>query len=334
MPAAVRHRVPRRPARRRRRASAGARPGDRRRSCSPATPLDAILCDGATLDLDAGTHRITTGTGAISGLHVDRVVLAAPDRPSPTAQPGRRRPSPRAGRARAATSRSRAAPTGAGWCSARASTSRGRRRRRTATSGHRSSSTAGSTGGGSSRRANRSTVSIRWTAQRPLTIALVLTVLAVLACIALVAVDRRPLVAPACASPASPSASRRCRSAGAGSPAARGSPRAARARRPWMGARRRGGVGGARARPRPAAPGRTRDDGDPDGDRCRDRRRRAHRASVARRRLAVRFEWLHGLGLFAAVSLAVVAFAAVRSPSGSSADPRRTGRTSSPPTPG
>jgi hypothetical protein len=45
-----------------------------------------------------------------------------------------------------------------------------------------------------------------------------------------------------------------------------------------------------------------------------------------------RFEWLHGVGLFAAVSLAIVGFAALRS--GSSPDPRRTARTSTPPTPG
>ena len=40
--------------------------------------LDVTVCDGDTIELDAGTHRITTGTGALSGLDVDRVVLAAP----------------------------------------------------------------------------------------------------------------------------------------------------------------------------------------------------------------------------------------------------------------
>ena len=46
-----------------------------------------------------------------------------------------------------------------------------------------------------------------------------------------------------------------------------------------------------------------------------------------------RFEWLHDLGLFAAVSLALVGFAAVTNSADSRADPPRTGRMSSPPTP-
>ncbi len=177
-------------------------------------------------------------------------------------------------------------------------------------------------------------MSIAWTAQRPLTIALVLTVLSVLACIGLVVVDRRPLVAPASASPRF----------------AVGEPPLP-IRRRWIASA--AWVAGAAVLVGPGW---------------------GLVAAVAsavlvlglgRPRLAglvtmgiltvigavivdvvrterpwpdagwpVRFEWLHGLGLFAAVSLAVIGFASVRSPSDSSAAPRRTGRTSSPPTPG
>ena len=46
-------------------------------------PVDAEPCAGSTLELAAGSHLLATAKGLDTGLDVDRVVLAAPDRPTP-----------------------------------------------------------------------------------------------------------------------------------------------------------------------------------------------------------------------------------------------------------
>jgi arabinofuranan 3-O-arabinosyltransferase len=152
-------------------------------------PLDATLCDGAAVALAAGTHRIASTPGAWTGLDIDRVVLAAPDRPTRTA----------GGPTATVTSQGRTSrdvtvdgcPDGC-WLvlgegfhdSWSASTASG-------DLGAPQLVDGGFNGWWIPPSADPVDVAIRWTAQRPLSIALVLTGLAVLACLALVVLDRR-----------------------------------------------------------------------------------------------------------------------------------------------
>jgi arabinofuranan 3-O-arabinosyltransferase len=156
-------------------------------------PLGASVCGDEQLVLDAGTHRIASTPGARTGLDVDRVVLTS----------GVRRDAP-------------AAPTAT-------VTGQGRLHRDVTVDGCRdgcwlvlgegfheswsASTAAGDLGapqlvdGGFNGwwippSDGPVEVAIRWTAQRPLTIALALTVLTVLACIVLALLDRRREPAP------------------------------------------------------------------------------------------------------------------------------------------
>jgi arabinofuranan 3-O-arabinosyltransferase len=50
-------------------------------------PVAAVPCGEGTLTLDAGLHRLTTTPGASSGLHVDRIVLESDERAAGTTGP-------------------------------------------------------------------------------------------------------------------------------------------------------------------------------------------------------------------------------------------------------
>ena len=158
-------------------------------------PVAAVPCAGATIHLAAGTHRLATAKGLDTGLDVDRVVLAAPDRPAAGAARG-----PRA----TLTADSRLSrditvegcPKGC-WLvlgegfadSWSASTSAGSLGRPQLVDG-------GFNGWWIPPSSGPVDVSVRWTAQTPQTIALVLSALAVLACLALVILDRRRATVP------------------------------------------------------------------------------------------------------------------------------------------
>ncbi len=161
-------------------------------------PVAAVPCTGATIDLAAGTHRLATAKGLDTGLDVDRVVLAAPDHPGTTAAGT---PGPRA----TVTSRSRLSRTvtvedcpkgcwlvlGEGLADSwSASTDAGSLGKPQLVDG-------GFNGWWIPPSAGPVAVSVHWTAQAPQTIALVLSALAVLACLVLMLLDRRPATVPA-----------------------------------------------------------------------------------------------------------------------------------------
>ena len=158
--------------------------------------FDVERCDDAPQRLDAGTHRVTTDTEPRTGLQVDRVVLA-PDVVEPAATAPADGPTERHGDVERPLAphgaASTGAPTAAGWCSARATTSRGRRGPTTGRSVRRSSSTAASTVGGSRPASTPTTVHIAWTAQRPLDVALAVSLAAVVMAVVIAVADRRRL---------------------------------------------------------------------------------------------------------------------------------------------
>jgi arabinofuranan 3-O-arabinosyltransferase len=171
------------------------------RSLLAGDPVAAVPCGGATIDLAAGTHRLATAKGLDTGLDIDRVVLAAPDRPAigPSAT------GPRA----TVTSRSRLSrditvehcPEGC-WLvlgegfadSWSASTAAGSLGKPQLVDG-------GFNGWWIPPSSGPVAVSVHWTAQTPQTIALVLSAMAVLACLALVLLDRRRAAVPVTAAP-------------------------------------------------------------------------------------------------------------------------------------
>ncbi len=178
-------------------------------------PVDAVLCAGPDLALGPGTHRLTTGGG--SGLQVDRVALAAP---APAAATSAVRPTAilrtqdRLSRHVTVTGCVEGCwlVLGEGYHDAwHASTRNG-------DLGPPQLVDGGFNGWWIPPRTGPVEVTLRWTAQPPLTVALIISVLAVLACLALAVVDlkRQPVVD--VPPPASPSASDRRRCARASSP--------------------------------------------------------------------------------------------------------------------
>jgi arabinofuranan 3-O-arabinosyltransferase len=160
-------------------------------------PVPATICGDEALTLAAGTHRLTTTDGATTGIDVDRVVLADPSRQSgpPTVATG---PTPTVEvRAQGRTSRDVTVDgcpdgcwlvLGEGYHDAwSASTAAG-------DLGPPQLVDGGFNGWWIPPGDEAIDVAIRWTAQTPLTIALVLTVLSVLGCLVLIAVDRRHTV--------------------------------------------------------------------------------------------------------------------------------------------
>jgi arabinofuranan 3-O-arabinosyltransferase len=160
-------------------------------------PVTATRCGTTAVTLGAGTHRITTTPGTGSGLQVDRIVLAGPSPASaaPTA-PSTGAPN---GPTATVTSSSRLSrkvtvehcPKGC-WLvlgegfndSWSASTAAGSLGRPTLVDG-------GFNGWRIPPSDGKTEVTLHWTSQRPLTVALVLSGLAVLAAIALAVLDRR-----------------------------------------------------------------------------------------------------------------------------------------------
>jgi len=175
--------------------------------------VTATPCGATELTLAAGTHRITTAPGAESGLQVDRIVLAAPSSSSPAATAPAAGAAPAAGPATGptatVTSSSRLSrkvtvdqcPKGC-WLvlgegfhdSWSATTSAGSLGQPTLVDG-------GFNGWRIPPSDGPTEVTLQWTSQRPLTIAIVLSGLAVLAAIALAILDRRRQPLPAYALP-------------------------------------------------------------------------------------------------------------------------------------
>jgi arabinofuranan 3-O-arabinosyltransferase len=158
-------------------------------------PVAAVPCGDDNVTLDAGTHRITTTPGAPTGLEVDRVVMASGESPSDRAGPA-----PTV----AVTSSDRLNRTvvvdncpdgcwlvlGEGFHESwSADTDAG-------DLGEPQLVDGGFNGWWIPPSAGPTEVRLHWTAQTPLNLALLLTVLAVLACIALVIFDRRRVPVP------------------------------------------------------------------------------------------------------------------------------------------
>jgi arabinofuranan 3-O-arabinosyltransferase len=159
--------------------------------------VPAVPCEEGDVDLDAGVHRLTTTGGAFTGLPVDRVVLASGNAAAATAPPP----------TVAVTSSDRLSrhlvvdncPDGC-WLvlgegfqtSWSASTDAG-------DLGDPQLVDGGFNGWWIPPAEGPTAVTVRWTAQTPLDVALLLTLIAVLACIVLAVVDRRRdvLIAPA-----------------------------------------------------------------------------------------------------------------------------------------
>jgi arabinofuranan 3-O-arabinosyltransferase len=154
---------------------------------------------GAAVDVAAGTHRLRTASGTATGLDVDRVVLSTDATPTP----------PVAGAGPTVTVRSTSRTSrhvtvgdcprgcwlvlGEGFNTAwSASTAAGDLGRPQLVDG-------GFNGWWIAPSATPVEVTMRWTAQRPLTVALVVSALAVAGCLALVALDRRRRGTPAVA---------------------------------------------------------------------------------------------------------------------------------------
>jgi arabinofuranan 3-O-arabinosyltransferase len=151
--------------------------------------VPAVPCEEGAVDLDPGVHRLTTTNGAFTGLHVDRVVLAsgnaaATSTPPPTVtvtSSGR-------------LSRSLVVDNCPDGCwlvlgegfqtSWSASTDAG-------DLGDPQLVDGGFNGWWVPPSDGPTAVTVRWTAQTPLDVALLLTLIAVLACIVLAVVDRR-----------------------------------------------------------------------------------------------------------------------------------------------
>ena len=291
-------------------------------------PVDAIPCGGTSVvDLGAGTHRLTTSKG--TGLQVDRIVLT--DGVAPSDGTGPTATVTDSGRLTREVTVDGCADgcwlvLGEGFHEAWSASVDGR------DLGPPQLVDGGFNGWRIDPSDEPVAVSIEWTAQTPLTIALLLTVIAILGCVALAVLDRRrqvgrrePPVTLAIDEPAVA---------------------VARAvdRRRRVGRRRVlfvgpgwGLVAAVAAGVLVVVAGRPRLAG------------AVTMAIVGLIGIVMvrvvqterpwpdagwpsRFEWLHGLGLFAAVSLAVTL--AVTDSAGSRADPPRTGHTSNPPTPG
>jgi arabinofuranan 3-O-arabinosyltransferase len=285
-------------------------------------PVSAEPCDGSALALTRGSHLLATAKGLDSGLDIDRVVFAAPDRPTPGAAAN--------GPTATVTSQSRTdrkvtvdrCPDGC-WLilgegfhdSWSASTPAG-------SLGPPQLVDGGFNGWWIPPSAGPVAVSVHWTAQPPLTIALILTALAILACLLLVALDRRSAPALVTAAPTF-------------APIGRPIP----TRRRWIAAATwvvaavlLVGPGWALVAALAAAVllvvlGRPRTVGWVSVGILIVMGAVVawvvqHERPYPDAGWPVRFEWLHGLGLFAAVSLAIVAFAGHRTERrGGDADP-------------
>ncbi|MET0577641.1 MAG: alpha-(1-_3)-arabinofuranosyltransferase family protein, partial [Ilumatobacteraceae bacterium] len=150
-------------------------------------------CDGQPLALGPGPHRVTSTAGAVTGLQVDRIVLAGTGRPPPASPTDERGPTVTV-RSSGRTSRDVTVDRCPDGCwlvlgeglhpSWSASTADG-------DLGPAQLVDGGFNGWWIAPSDGPVDVAVRWTAQTPLTVALVLTALAVLACIALAVADRR-----------------------------------------------------------------------------------------------------------------------------------------------
>ncbi|MBA3289451.1 MAG: hypothetical protein H0U21_15790 [Acidimicrobiia bacterium] len=159
--------------------------------------VTATACAAGPLVLRAGPTRLTTSSGATTGLHVDRIVLA----PVPTPPPGD-----------ASTAEPNATVTASERLSRDVTVTdcpdgcwlvlgEGYHESWSAHAGDVDLGPPQLVDGGFNGWWIEPTdgpvdVTVRWTAQRPLTLALVVSVLAILACLLLVAVDRRTVPVP------------------------------------------------------------------------------------------------------------------------------------------
>jgi arabinofuranan 3-O-arabinosyltransferase len=150
--------------------------------------VDAALCGTTALDLDAGTHRLTTTSNG-TGLQVDRIVLSEPSR----AAPGDTSPTAtvtESGRLSRQVTVDRCAEgcwlvLGEGFHESWSASIDGR------DLGPPQLVDGGFNGWRIDPTDEPVAVSIEWTAQTPVTVALLLTVISVLACIVIAVLDRR-----------------------------------------------------------------------------------------------------------------------------------------------
>jgi arabinofuranan 3-O-arabinosyltransferase len=163
-------------------------------------PAEAMLCEDDAIALDTGVHRLTAP--GMTGLHVDRVVLASgANVPSASAEP---RPTA------TVTSSDRLSrhvvvddcPDGCWLVLGEGFHNSWSARTKAGGLGDPQLVDGGFNGWWVPPSAGPTEVTLRWTAQRPLDIALVLTVAAALACIALAILDRRRTVPDAVPVPA------------------------------------------------------------------------------------------------------------------------------------
>lgn len=157
-------------------------------------PVVATPCGAPELTLAAGTHRLTTTAGATTGLHVDRVVLADPARAETTTEPAAPTVTVRSsGRTSRDVTVDRCPDgcwlvLGEGFHDSWSASTVGN------DLGPPQLVDGGFNGWWLPPTDGPVDVAIRWTAQTPLTVALVLTVVAVLGSVALAVVDRRRTV--------------------------------------------------------------------------------------------------------------------------------------------
>ncbi len=180
--------------------------------------VEATPCASAPLDLAAGTHRLITTNGTSTGLDVDRVVLRdtavapadAAGSPSVTLESQERL-------SRRVTVDN--CPDGCWLVLGEGFHESWSARTEAGDLGAPQLVDGGFNGWWIPPSDEPTEVSLRWTAQTPLNVALVLTMLAVLACIAVAVLDRRRRAVPATvpAARASPPVSPRCRCEPAGS---------------------------------------------------------------------------------------------------------------------
>jgi arabinofuranan 3-O-arabinosyltransferase len=163
-------------------------------------PVAAVPCGEDGLTLDAGVHRLTTTPGAISGLHVDRVVLASDEHAGGSGGPDAMATVTSTGRLDR-TVVVDGCPEGCWLVLGEGFHELWEARTDAGDLGAPQLVDGGFNGWWIPPADGPTEVRLRWTAQTPLNIALLLTTLAVLACIALAVFDRRRLPAPEPAPP-------------------------------------------------------------------------------------------------------------------------------------